>query len=242
MLRAAIHSSRARAQKLQDKRARVASSSRTAAGRPMKPTSCPKCDYAFGGPHDCDRILRIRAENAANAPELSSRERQHEVETQRNGEPEPYVPPFKPFKDGKGYAPATQLRTGRCAWCGGEFTGAMDKCYCSANCRLTAWRARKHEQNETGHKPRHLLGWAQKRFAVLERDGFKCVYCGRGPNDGVVLHVDHVEPRWIGGPARLENLVTACAECNMGKGPHQLAGTDIASLARMRLSINLPST
>lgn len=39
-------------------------------------TPCPKCDYAFGGPHDCNRILRIRAANTAPAQrDPSSRER-----------------------------------------------------------------------------------------------------------------------------------------------------------------------
>ncbi|MFI5038151.1 MAG: HNH endonuclease, partial [Solirubrobacterales bacterium] len=34
---------------------------------------------------------------------------------------------------------------------------------------------------------------AQLRFRVLERDGFRCRYCGRTASEpGVVLHVDHV--------------------------------------------------
>jgi 5-methylcytosine-specific restriction endonuclease McrA len=56
------------------------------------------------------------------------------------------------------------------------------------------------------------------RFAVLERDGFKCRYCGRGAKQEVVLHVDHVQPRSAGGTDDIDNLVTACQECNIGKG------------------------
>lgn len=55
------------------------------------------------------------------------------------------------------------------------------------------------------------------RFTVLERDKFKCVYCGGAPKDGYVLHVDHVIPRSAGGETVLGNLVTACFVCNEGK-------------------------
>lgn len=57
---------------------------------------------------------------------------------------------------------------------------------------------------------------ADTRFAVLRRDGFRCRYCGRGP-DEARLHVDHVQPRSAGGGEELENLVTACQDCNLGK-------------------------
>ena len=55
------------------------------------------------------------------------------------------------------------------------------------------------------------------RFQVFARDGFKCVYCGRGSADGMKLHADHVHPNSKGGKATLDNLVSACAECNNGK-------------------------
>ena len=59
---------------------------------------------------------------------------------------------------------------------------------------------------------------AQLRFRVLERDGFRCRYCGRpGTAPGVVLHVDHVLPRVAGGATAEANLRTACEECNLGK-------------------------
>jgi 5-methylcytosine-specific restriction endonuclease McrA len=59
---------------------------------------------------------------------------------------------------------------------------------------------------------------AQMRFRVLQRDGFRCRYCGRsGSAPGVVLHVDHVVPLAAGGPSTEDNLVTACEECNLGR-------------------------
>lgn len=60
------------------------------------------------------------------------------------------------------------------------------------------------------------------RFAVLERDGFRCRYCGKSADDGAVLHVDHIHPRVHDGSDELENLVTACFDCNLGKGKRLL--------------------
>jgi hypothetical protein len=56
------------------------------------------------------------------------------------------------------------------------------------------------------------------RFKVLMRDGFRCRYCGKGGEDGAVLHVDHIIPVSKGGGTVEENLVAACEECNLGKG------------------------
>lgn len=55
------------------------------------------------------------------------------------------------------------------------------------------------------------------RWAVLERDGRRCVYCGKTSNESP-LHVDHKISVADGGTESLDNLVTACAECNLGKG------------------------
>lgn len=55
------------------------------------------------------------------------------------------------------------------------------------------------------------------RFEVFKRDRFRCVYCGRSAADDTELHVDHVHPTSRGGTDEIDNLVTACAECNLGK-------------------------
>ena len=61
--------------------------------------------------------------------------------------------------------------------------------------------------------------WLMLRFKCFERDKFHCVYCGRSPmlDLTVLLHCDHVKPRSKGGQDILDNLVTSCRECNMGK-------------------------
>lgn len=55
------------------------------------------------------------------------------------------------------------------------------------------------------------------RYAVLKRDGHRCVICGRGRDDGVKLHVDHILPVSKGGKTVMENLRTLCDDCNSGK-------------------------
>lgn len=62
------------------------------------------------------------------------------------------------------------------------------------------------------------------RFAVLNRDHFTCRYCGAKPGKAE-LHVDHVKPVSKGGSNRLENLVTACQTCNLGKHTAEILPT-----------------
>lgn len=54
------------------------------------------------------------------------------------------------------------------------------------------------------------------RFEVFKRDGFSCVYCGKMPPE-VVLECDHIEPKAKGGNDDINNLITACFDCNRGK-------------------------
>ena len=59
------------------------------------------------------------------------------------------------------------------------------------------------------------------RFEVYKRDRFTCTYCGKHPPD-VLLEVDHVVPRAAGGSDAIDNLTTACLDCNRGKGARML--------------------
>lgn len=52
------------------------------------------------------------------------------------------------------------------------------------------------------------------RFNLFLRDSFTCQYCG----DPQELTFDHVVPRRLGGQTTWENVVTACAPCNLRKG------------------------
>jgi len=68
------------------------------------------------------------------------------------------------------------------------------------------------------------------RRALFARDGHRCQYCGSGAR----LTLDHVVPRSRGGASSWENVVTACAPCNLRKGdrlPHE-AGMPLAQAPR----------
>lgn len=56
------------------------------------------------------------------------------------------------------------------------------------------------------------------RFDVFKRDGFRCAYCGATPSETVLLEVDHIHPVVEGGTNDMDNIVTACFDCNRGKG------------------------
>lgn len=57
------------------------------------------------------------------------------------------------------------------------------------------------------------------RFKVLQRDNFKCCFCGSSPakDQNIILHVDHILSWSNGGETVLENLQTLCSKCNYGK-------------------------
>jgi hypothetical protein len=60
------------------------------------------------------------------------------------------------------------------------------------------------------------------RFDVFKRDGFICQYCGAHP-PSAILEVDHIHPVADGGSNDIDNLVTACFDCNRGKSDRQLS-------------------
>lgn len=57
------------------------------------------------------------------------------------------------------------------------------------------------------------------RYAVFLRAGFKCQCCGAKPmpTNDVVLHLDHVIPKSMGGIDDPINLQALCSECNLSK-------------------------
>lgn len=55
------------------------------------------------------------------------------------------------------------------------------------------------------------------REAIFERDGYRCVVCGRGKEDGVELAADHIKPKDRGGTNTIENGQTLCYEHNLRK-------------------------
>ncbi|KAF0133244.1 MAG: hypothetical protein FD145_1389 [Candidatus Saganbacteria bacterium] len=64
------------------------------------------------------------------------------------------------------------------------------------------------------------------RIRVLDRDNFRCVFCGRSPTTdiGIKLHIDHITPFSKGGKTTIDNLQTLCQECNLGKSNKEYIG------------------
>ena len=86
------------------------------------------------------------------------------------------------------------------------------KCYKKG---MTTTKARR-----TSTANRHGSKWIRpaKRQAIYDRDGHCCVYCERSIyTDVVMLTLDHVTPRSVGGDNAHTNLVTACRSCNSAR-------------------------
>jgi len=62
--------------------------------------------------------------------------------------------------------------------------------------------------------------WRKLRMEALKLYGRKCLCCGRTPESGGILHVDHIKPRRFFPELALDikNLQILCEECNHGKG------------------------
>ncbi len=98
----------------------------------------------------------------------------------------------------------TKAKTVICESCGKEFqTNHQGKLTCSKECRKKRDRIREFRNKEISD------------FVIFERDGFRCVYCGKSSvEDGVRLEIEHIYPIKKEGSADLFNIVTACSVCN----------------------------
>jgi hypothetical protein len=56
------------------------------------------------------------------------------------------------------------------------------------------------------------------RWAIWERDGFRCMFCNKKGGAGVPLSIDHFIPLEKGGLDNAENYLTACRYCAKLKG------------------------
>ncbi len=57
----------------------------------------------------------------------------------------------------------------------------------------------------------------EQKAAILKRDNYRCVQCGRRQDEGYELHVDHRVPKDKGGKASVDNGQTLCSVCNFRK-------------------------
>jgi hypothetical protein len=97
----------------------------------------------------------------------------------------------------------------------------------------------KCEQSSAPRKPRkkkdlHRNLSFRQRLRILQRDDFRCQYCGRDlleSTDSLMLAtVDHIHPLRAGGDLRAkDNLIAACTICNQLK-----CGAEVASVMEAR--------
>ena len=65
----------------------------------------------------------------------------------------------------------------------------------------------------------------EQKKIIMKRDGYRCVICGRGREDGIELQVDHIKPKEFGGKAIIENGQTLCAQHNFLKKTYKQTET-----------------
>lgn len=62
--------------------------------------------------------------------------------------------------------------------------------------------------------------WKRIRFQAIQKYRRTCCSCGRTPDHGVFLQVDHIKPRFLYPELAFDinNLQILCQDCNFGKG------------------------
>jgi len=62
--------------------------------------------------------------------------------------------------------------------------------------------------------------WREVRYRAIVQYGRKCMACGRTPEHGIIIHVDHIKPKIKHPELALDinNLQILCDDCNLGKG------------------------
>ena len=123
-----------------------------------------------------------------------------------------------------------------CGHCGKEFNVDASHKHAKFCSKEFAWdhSRRLGGKKSMKRKYRTKINPSQ-RFRVLERDGYRCVYCGNTPNEARLV-VDHIFPqsKLIKSAGNMDvNLVTACEICNSGKSDRKIERLPDAVKARI---------
>jgi len=60
--------------------------------------------------------------------------------------------------------------------------------------------------------------WNELRQEVFRRDNHLCTYCLAAGLQVQATHCDHIIPKSLGGTDTMDNLTSACRDCNLKKG------------------------
>ena len=74
---------------------------------------------------------------------------------------------------------------------------------------------------------------SKMRVEILNRDGNKCLWCGRSSADGITLHIDHIVAEHFKGSTTHDNLGTLCNGCNLGKSSQYYGNYLLLSLQKI---------
>lgn len=100
-----------------------------------------------------------------------------------------------------------------CAIC--QRRGDPQAVVCPCGGIIVKWPSSALFPGKAGSKKRRNL--ENKRRRVYERDGHRCVECGRPESEENPLTIDHIIPRSRGGTDAETNLQTMCFRCNQEK-------------------------
>jgi 5-methylcytosine-specific restriction endonuclease McrA len=118
-----------------------------------------------------------------------------------------------------------------CNYCNKEYSAAdrnkADTKFCSKECQTKEHNRSRIERDK------------RAKFFILNRDGFKCIYCNSTSiEDGVRLTIDHIKPLAKGGNNNVANLVTACKECNTSKNTTELSSDMFSRVSEIVIKRN----
>lgn len=93
-------------------------------------------------------------------------------------------------------------RRGKVKWSGSPPVKPVSSSFATSDAFLSSW------------------DWLTLRYWILRKYGRRCMCCGRTPEDGAKIHVDHIKPRSKFPQLALDeaNLQILCGDCNQGKG------------------------
>ena len=63
----------------------------------------------------------------------------------------------------------------------------------------------RYEPNFVSQRKLEDFSSEQKKL-ILERDGYRCVICGKGKKEGEELHIDHIKPKDKGGKGKASHF------------------------------------
>jgi len=122
--------------------------------------------------------------------------------------------------------------------------------------KITSWAAKARKAAKKSGAKRHPAAsggkWLRpsKRLSIYHRNGFACVCCGKGAEEGVQLTVDHLLAVELGGDNSDANLITLCMYCNVRKSSQGIRewfralrrrGVDTSLIARrIRKTVRMP--